>query len=58
MAEPLATSDVRPYCFTGPGQSMPWVSSLFAKYTLDMNTITYFQKSKARKKTVTVKYAG
>ena len=54
MAKPLATSDVRPCARTIDAVGV----ELFVKYTLDMNTITYFQKSKARKKTVTVKYAG
>ena len=57
MAGPLATDDVRP-CAIGPGQSMPWVASLFARYKVDLDKIVRFRARKARKKAVTVKYAG
>ena len=48
----------RATCALAPGQSMPWVASLFARYKVDLDKIVRLRARKARKKAVTVKYAG
>jgi hypothetical protein len=45
-------------CVPAPAKMMPWVSSLFAGYKLNMSKSDHFQKKKPCKKAVTVKYAG
>ena len=48
----------RATCALAPGQSMPWVASLFARYKVDLDKIVRLRVRKARKKAVTVKYVG
>ena len=37
---------------------MPWVASLIARYKVDIDKIVRSSVRKARKKAITVKYAG
>jgi hypothetical protein len=45
-------------CSPPPKKPMPWVSSLFAAYKLDLSKSDHVHRREACKKAVTVKYAG